>query len=88
MFWRESQLIARLMMGSLLTDPGAKVVPLGDAVELAVCADWRDLSIHVALDPDAIIRETLVDANGEPNVRVCLAGDQVAFETAYLADGR
>ena len=85
---RESQLVVRLMLGSLLTDPGAKAVPLGDAVEPAVCADWRDLSIHVALDPDAVIRETLVDANGEPNVRVYLAGDQVAFETAYLADGR
>jgi inosine-uridine nucleoside N-ribohydrolase len=90
---QESQLMAHVMDGWLLVHPGTDAVPLWDAVVVAiavdtnVCTDWRDLSIHITLEP-AEPGQTVVDKNAPPNARACLGGDQNAFDEAYLATAR
>ena len=74
-----------------LLNPRQEAVPVWDAAAAAIAADraigrsWRDLAIRVALEPKDVAGQTIVDENGPPNARVCFAGDQAAFEQAYLA---
>jgi pyrimidine-specific ribonucleoside hydrolase len=88
---RESQLMAHIMKGLFPVSPDGETAALWDAPAVAIvtdstiCTDWQNLSIHIALEPDEIAGKTIVDKNGQPNARVCLAGDQAAFEEAYLA---
>jgi inosine-uridine nucleoside N-ribohydrolase/drug/metabolite transporter superfamily protein YnfA len=88
---RESQLIVHFLRNWLLLNGNADIVPLWDApvatiaIDPAVCTDWQELSVHIALEPEDFPGKTIVDEDGRPNIRVCLAGDQVAFEANYLA---
>jgi inosine-uridine nucleoside N-ribohydrolase len=88
---RESQIMARIMRGWLFAFPGVSAVPLWDTVvativtEPTICTEWHDLSIRVNLEPGEFEGEIIVDENGQPNARVCLAGDQTAFEEIYLS---
>jgi inosine-uridine nucleoside N-ribohydrolase len=74
-----------------LVNPQHRAVPVWDAVTAAIAVDttigrnWRDLAIRVALEPETIAGQTIIDEDSQPNARVCLAGDQAAFEEAYLA---
>jgi inosine-uridine nucleoside N-ribohydrolase len=74
-----------------LANPQHQAVPVWDAVTAAIAVDttigrdWRDLTIRVVLQPKDIAGQTIIDENGQPNTRVCLAGNQAAFEEAYLA---
>jgi pyrimidine-specific ribonucleoside hydrolase len=88
---RESQLMTRIMKAWLLTSPDGEAVALWDepvvaiATDPTICTDWRDLSIRIALEPAEMAGKTVVDEDGQPNTRVCLAGDQDAFEAIHLA---
>jgi pyrimidine-specific ribonucleoside hydrolase len=90
----ESRLMAHIMKGWFLVGPGTEAVPLWDAPVVAIatdptiCTDWRNLSIHITLEPAEVAGRTVVEENGQPNVRACLAGNQAAFEAAYLAVAR
>lgn len=74
-----------------LARPWQRAFPVWDAVAAAIAVDksigcdWRDVALRVALEPEEITGQTIIDEDGQPNARVCLAGDQAAFEEAYLA---
>lgn len=88
--WRETQFMLSIMAGLFLANPDANAQPLWDAVTVAVavdptiCTDWRDMPLRIATGPPEIAGQTVIVKDGEPNARVCLAGDQAAFERSYL----
>ncbi len=55
------------------------------AANPAICCDWRDLGIRILTEPDEVAGQTIIDADRPTKVRVCLGGDQDAFEADYLA---
>jgi inosine-uridine nucleoside N-ribohydrolase len=87
---RDAKVMVQLMRLWQLAKPRHQAVPVWDAVTAAIAVDttigrdWRDLAIRVALEPK-VAGQTIIDEDSQPNVRVCLAGDQAAFEEAYLA---
>jgi inosine-uridine nucleoside N-ribohydrolase len=87
---RASKAMLRLIRFSRLMAPQHPATPVWDAVAAAIAVDptigcdWRDLALHVATEPEAVAGQTVVDADKPANARVCLAGNQAAFETAYL----
>jgi inosine-uridine nucleoside N-ribohydrolase len=87
---RASKTMLRLIRFSRLMAPQHPATPVWDAVAAAIAVDptigcdWRDLALHIATEPEAVAGQTVVDADKPANARVCLAGDQAAFETAYL----
>jgi inosine-uridine nucleoside N-ribohydrolase len=74
-----------------LINPQYRAIPVWDAAAAAIAVDttigcnWRDLATRVALEPEDIAGQTSIDESSQPNAHVCLAGDQAAFEKAYLA---
>ena len=66
------------------------LTPVWDGVAAAIIAepelgtDWRGLAIRVVTAPEEVAGQTLVEADQPVNVRVCLGGDQAAFERVYL----
>lgn len=87
---REAWLMGRIMRGWLLANPGLEAVSVWDgvvaavSVEPTICTDWRHLSLSVRLEPTEDAAGLVVNEGRRPNSRVCLAGDQTAFEAAYL----
>ena len=87
---RVSKTMLRLIRFSRLMAPQHQATPVWDAVAAAIAVDptigcdWRDLALHIATEPEAVAGQTVVDAARPANVRVCLAGNQAAFEAAYL----
>lgn len=71
-----------------------QAIPMWDAAVAAIAVDttigcaWHDLAVRVAQEPENVVGQTIIDENGQPNTRVCLAGDQVAFEKTFLATVR
>ncbi len=89
-YGRESRLMVHFAKNWFLLDPGMSDRPLWDApvaaiaIDPTICTDWRDLSIYIALESDEFPGKTTINEGGQPNARVCLAGDQAAFEATYL----
>ncbi|MBN1991221.1 MAG: nucleoside hydrolase [Anaerolineae bacterium] len=89
--WRETKFMARIIKGLFWIQPGVKAVPVWDAVTAAIAVeptigtDWRDLPLQINTHPPEITGQTVVNKTGPPNARVCLGGNQVAFEAAFLA---
>jgi inosine-uridine nucleoside N-ribohydrolase len=87
---RAAQAMLRLIRFSRLMAPQHPATPVWDAVAAALAVDptigtdWRDLALRIATEPEAVAGQTVVDADKPANVRVCLAGNQAAFEIAYL----
>jgi inosine-uridine nucleoside N-ribohydrolase len=82
--------MVRLLRFWQITTPKHQATPVWDAAVAAIAADptigcdWRDLAIRVVTQPEQVIGQTVVDVNKPANVRVCLGGNQTAFEAAYL----
>jgi hypothetical protein len=55
------------------------------AADRTIGCDWRHLALRIVLEPEDVAGQIIVDEESRPNARVCLAGDQSAFEEAYLA---
>jgi inosine-uridine nucleoside N-ribohydrolase len=91
---RPSKLLVRFIRLWQLMSPQYQATPVWDAVTAAIVADptigcdWRDLALRVVTQPDQLAGQTVVDAGRPANARVCLAGDQTAFEAAYLTTVR
>ena len=87
---RASKLMLRFLRVWQVMTPKLTAMPAWDAavaalaVDPTIGCDWRDLAIHIATQPEPVAGQTVVDDNKPANVRVCLGGDQAAFETAYL----
>jgi inosine-uridine nucleoside N-ribohydrolase len=87
---RDAKTMIRIMRVWQLLNPQCQAIPMWDAVAAAIAVDttigcvWHDLAIHVAQKPEDVAGQTIIDENGQPNAHVCLAGDQAAFEEAYL----
>jgi len=87
---RASKLMIRLLRFWQIMTPKHPATPVWDAAVAAIAADptigcdWRDLAIRIATRPEQVAGQTVVDVNKPANVRVCLGGDQTAFEAAYL----
>ncbi|MFL7791156.1 MAG: nucleoside hydrolase [Anaerolineae bacterium] len=88
---RATKTIVRIVRVWQLLSPRCQSIPMWDAIVAAIAVDatigcdWRDMAIRVVQEPEDVAGQTIVDDNGQPNVCVCLAGDQEAFEEAYLA---
>jgi inosine-uridine nucleoside N-ribohydrolase len=88
---RTTKTIVRILRLWQLLNPRRQAFPMWDAAAAAIAvdatigSDWRDLAVSIALEPDGVAGQTIVDEDDRPNARVCLAGDQVAFEEAFLA---
>jgi len=87
---RPSKLLVRFIRLWQLTSPRNQSTPVWDAVVAAIAADpmigcdWCDLALHVVTQPEQVAGQTVVDADKPANARVCLKGNQTAFEEAYL----
>jgi len=87
---RASKLMVRLLRFWQTITPKHQATPVWDAVVAAIAVDpaigcdWRDLAIRIATQPEQVAGQTVVDVNKPANVRVCLGGNQSAFEAAYL----
>ncbi len=83
-----------------LTNSPKQVIPVWDAAVAAIVTDptigcaWRDLAVRVLTQPEQVAGHTVIEDNEDnednedkvaTNVRVCLKGNQAAFEAAYLA---
>ncbi|HNB51165.1 MAG TPA: hypothetical protein PK530_04450, partial [Anaerolineales bacterium] len=44
---------------------------------------WQELPLRVVTHPDEVAGHTRVEPDQPPCVRVCLGGDQAAFEAAF-----
>lgn len=88
---RATKTIVRIVRVWQLLNPRCQSIPMWDAVVAAIAVDatigcdWRDLAIRIALESENVAGQTIVDKDGQPNAHVCMAGNQVAFEEAYLA---
>jgi inosine-uridine nucleoside N-ribohydrolase len=63
--------------------------PLWDAAVAALVVDpqlgsWRESKIDIIQEPQALAGRTYETADGPYSIQVCYAGNQPAFETAYL----
>jgi pyrimidine-specific ribonucleoside hydrolase len=91
---RAARTMVRVLRLWQLARPWQPALPVWDAAAAAVAVDtsigcdWHDVAVRVALEPEEITGQTIIDEDGQPNARVCLAGDQAAFEEAYLAVAR
>jgi inosine-uridine nucleoside N-ribohydrolase len=89
-----SRLMARLIHFWQMSATQYPATPLWDAavaalvVDPAIGTDWRDLAIRVELEPEAVAGQTVIEAGKPANARVCLGGNQGAFEAAYLSIAR
>ncbi len=87
---RPSKLMVRFIRIWQLMSPQFQATPVWDAVAAALVADptigcdWRDLALHVVTQPEQAAGQTAVDVDRPANARVCLGGNQAAFEAAYL----
>jgi len=85
-----SKLMVRLIRFWQLVSPQFRATPVWDAVTAALVADpaigsdWHDLALRVVTQPSHVAGQTVVDDDRPANVRVCLGGNQTAFEAAYL----
>jgi pyrimidine-specific ribonucleoside hydrolase len=91
---RPSKLMTRFIRLWQLMSPQFQATPVWDAVAAAIVADptigcdWRDLALRLVTQPEQVAGQTAVDVDKPANAHVCLGGDQVAFETTYLATVR
>jgi len=87
---RASKLMARFIRIWRRMSPQYKATPVWDGVTAAIVADpmigcdWHDLALRVVTQPEQVAGQTVVDADRPANARVCLKGNQTAFEAAYL----
>jgi pyrimidine-specific ribonucleoside hydrolase len=77
--------LARLMGGPHPATPVWDGVAAALTIQPEIGAEWRELGIHIETEPDEVAGQTAVDDSQAKRVRVCLRGDQEAFESAYLA---
>ncbi len=88
---RPSKLMVHFIRTWQLSSPQFRATPVWDAVTAALVADpaigsdWRDLALRVLTQPEQVAGQTVVDDDQPASARVCLAGNQAAFEAAYLA---
>ena len=91
---RPAKLMVRFIHIWQLMSPQFQATPVWDAVSAAIVADptigrdWRDLALHLVTQPEQLAGQAVVDADRPANTRVCLEGDQTAFEVAYLTTVR
>ena len=91
---RPSKLMVRFIRLWQLMSPQYQATPVWDAVAAAIVADptigrdWCDFALHLVTQPEQLAGQVVVDADGSANARVCLEGDQTAFEAAYLTTVR
>jgi pyrimidine-specific ribonucleoside hydrolase len=57
-------------------------------VDPSIGTDWRELSIRIESEPEAVAGQTIIESDKPANARVCFGGDQAAFEQAYLEIAR
>ena len=88
---RSTRLMADIMQEWLDSSyPKTDAVPLWDAPVAAIatdpniCSDWQELAIQIQSGDISTDGQTLV-TNDKPNMRVCLGGDQAAFDAVYMA---
>ena len=85
-----SKLMVRFLRSWQIFAPRHQATAVWDAAVAAIAADptigcdWRDLAIHIATQPERVAGQTVIDDDKPANVRVCLGGDQTAFEAAFL----
>ncbi len=89
--WRETEFMLSVMKGLFMMEKRhVEAVPIWDltiaaiAVEPHLGTEWQDLHLKITTGAPEIAGQTVVDKTGEANARVCLGGEQLAFETAFL----
>ncbi len=84
-----SRLMARFIAIWQMATPQFLATPVWDAASAVLLTDpevgttWQELPLRVVTHPDEVAGHTRVEPDQPPCVRVCLGGDQAAFEAAF-----
>ena len=93
----EARLMARILLGWQLM--GSQSTPAAGTAfwdlaavtittEPKICTDWRELNLHIVLEPDTLAGQTVAEPGKPDNAQVCLGGDKALFETLLRDIGR
>jgi pyrimidine-specific ribonucleoside hydrolase len=86
---RDTRLMARILLGWQLmqaqsTSPTDTafwdLAAVTITTDLQICTDWRELNLHIVLEPDTLAGQTVAEPGKTSNAQVCLGGNRAAYE--------